>query len=156
MNKYAELVAKIIATGDVEEMKELNTILVDHFIELEVSDPKMYWAVVHKLHELANGVHFDLEYAQWAVSQMLNEDGTTGEHWTVEQTTLVAKTYAIVFDTFNEFDWYYTLNMLYSDHMDSFKDDVEAYTIFAEDWLCDKDAPKGKAYLYYTMLTSYK
>ena len=42
-----------------------------------------------KIHCIAYGPHFDEHLAKKAVSEMKNVDGTTGEHWTVEETTRV-------------------------------------------------------------------
>jgi hypothetical protein len=156
MNKYGNLVNKLIATADPKAMQELTTILDDHFGLMETVYPDLYWPVVHKLHVLVNGPHFDKECAEYAVSQMINQDGTIGEHWTIVQTLEVATKAGILFDEFNEFDWYYVMNMIHSDHFETFDEVLEDYVAFADEWLCDKDAPKGKAYLYYEMLSSGK
>ena len=43
-------------------------------------------------HEAMYGPHFNEECALKAVSKMENEDGSRGEHWSLEETTSIAKT----------------------------------------------------------------
>jgi len=138
--------------NSVALMQELTTIMEDHFVELEAAHPKLYWEVMNDIHVLVNGTCFDEVSAKYAVSQMDNEDGTKGEHWTIVDTTNAAKSVGITFDTFNEWDWYYVLNMIYSDHFKTIGSNTSMYVSFARDWLMDKDAPKGKVFLYYAMI----
>nr|DAS58339.1 MAG TPA: hypothetical protein [Caudoviricetes sp.] len=82
---------------------------------------------------------------------MQNADGTTGEHWTHEQTTSAAKNHGIVFDEdYNSWDWYYVMNMLYSDMSMLLGKDTTSYVKATEAWLEDKDVAPGKAFRYYT------
>lgn len=80
---------------------------------------------------------------------MINEDGTKGAHWTVEETTLVAKQSGITFDNFNEYDWNYVMNMIYSDYYGAIPNEVSSYVKLAKKFIMDKDADKGKALKYY-------
>ena len=82
---------------------------------------------------------------------MENEDGTTGEHWSLEDTTKVAQQNNINFSSskYNEYDWYFVLNMIYSDFYKVFGQDTNLYIKVAKAWLEDKDAENGKAYKYY-------
>ncbi|MED9948591.1 MAG: hypothetical protein U0J50_10110 [Peptacetobacter hiranonis] len=41
------------------------------------------------------GPHFNEECALKAVSKMENEDGSRGEHWSLEETTSIANQYGI-------------------------------------------------------------
>lgn len=84
-----------------------------------------------------------------ATSSMINEDGTNGAHWTLEQTNSVAKSNGIAFDKFNEYDWNYVMNMMYSDYYGAVPNEVNSYTKLAKKFLEDKDASKGKALQYY-------
>lgn len=76
-------------------------------------------------------------------------DGTEGEHWDHEQTTNVVRNNGIKFDTYNSWDWYYVMNMLYSDMCKIFGKDAGAYAKAAEAWLEDEDVAEGKAFRYY-------
>ena len=74
---------------------------------------------------------------------------SVGEHWDHEQTTNVARNNGIKFDTYNSWDWYYVMNMLYSDMCKIFGKDAGAYAKAAEAWLEDEDVAEGKAFRYY-------
>ena len=65
------------------------------------------------------------------------------------ETTAVANSNYIYFDKFNEFDWYYTLNMIYSDFAKTIGGNASMYVILAKDWIMDADAPEGKAFKYW-------
>ena len=150
--KFKDYVDKIVAKADPKQMYELTCVLSDHFDELLVTDPKMYWEVIHDLHVLVNGYYFDEECALYAVSQFKNEDGTMGQHWAIADTTSVAQQNGITFDKFTPYDWYYVLNMVYSDYYPLVGTSVPNYIQMAKLWIMDKDAPEGKAYRYYMAL----
>lgn len=69
-------------------------------------------------HERMYGPHFTEECAMKVVAKMENEDGTTGQHWTINDTTTVANQYGISFNPrkYNKYDWYVAMNMVYSDY----------------------------------------
>lgn len=102
-----------------------------------------------EMYTVVFGNHFSEAIATKAVSGMINEDGTKGANWTVDQTTQLAKRAGITFDKFNEWDWYYTLNMVYSDYYGHVTNDVSTYVNIAKAFIEDKDAGEGKAYRYY-------
>ena len=59
---------------------------------------------------------FDRETAiQWA-EHMQNADGSTGPHWTMEQTTAVAESMGIQAPVVPHWAWGVTMNMMYSDY----------------------------------------
>ena len=55
----------------------------------------------------------------------------------------------IRFTNFNEYDWNYVMNMMYSDYYGAVPNDVNSYIRLAVKFLEDKDAKEGKAYCYY-------
>lgn len=60
-----------------------------------------------KAYEAEHGPHFNDEHARKAVSKMENEDGTRGQHWSLEETTALANQYGIRLDEkINKYDWY--------------------------------------------------
>lgn len=68
----------------------------------------MHRIIRTKAYEAKHGPHFDEEHARKAVSKMENEDGSRGQHWSVEETSALANQYGIRFDSkFNKYDWYY-------------------------------------------------
>lgn len=67
----------------------------------------MHRIIRTKAYEAKHGPHFDEEHARKAVSKMENEDGSRGQHWSVEETSALANQYGIRFDSkFNKYDWY--------------------------------------------------
>lgn len=64
-------------------------------------------------HEAMYGPHFNEECALKAVSKMENEDGSRGEHWSLEETTSIANQYGINLkgEKYNKYDWYVALKM---------------------------------------------
>ena len=149
MTKFKMYVDQLTAKGDTKAMYDLTEMLDDHFEELKTVHPEMYWDVVNELHMLTYGAHFDEECAKYAVSMMQNEDGTVGQHWSLEETTSVGQQNGISFDRFNQYDWYYTLNMIYSDYVAVIGNTPSTYISLAKAWIMDKDAEEGKAYRYY-------
>ena len=94
--------------------------------------------------------HFTKETAKYVVSMMDNKDGSKGEHWNYETTTKVLETKGW---DFNPCDWYYTLNMIYSDYYKSGRSD-DVYVDLAKDFLDDIDGPDDKAKRYYLAMKS--
>lgn len=76
---------------------------------------------------------------------MKNKDGSCGAHWTVEQTKQVAKDKNLTYDCW---DWYVVLNMVYSDYYNN-KFDTATYIDLARDWLNDSDVDAAKLLNYY-------
>ena len=99
------------------------------------------------------GCHFNKWLLEKATKNMTNEDGTIGGHWTVEQTTMVARSNGIEFKHFNEYDWNYVMNMIYSDYYGSVPNETNVYVKMARKFLEDKDSEKGKALKYYLAIS---
>jgi len=150
MSYFKELLAK----ADTAKMVELANILDAYFTELETSDSVKYWEIMHEIYFLINGPYFDEECAKFAVSEMINDDGTIGEHWTLVETTAVAQQNGVSFTNFTAYDWYFVMNMVYSDYYKIFDADTATYIAVAKAWILDADAPIGKAYKYWKMLKS--
>lgn len=144
MMSFEKIVREYAAGADNEAMNHL-THKVDWFTEkVRENDPELVDHFLMKVDLLLNP-HFTRESAEYAVSRMKNKDGTTGEHWTYDDTTNVLRDSNLPFD---EADWYFTLNMIYSDYYKSDKS-TKHYVEMAEDFLNDMDAPEGKAKKYY-------
>lgn len=83
------------------------------------------------------------EIAEKWTSGMENEDGTFGAHWCLEETQKVAKEKGIE-KHFNEYVWFITMNMMYSDYYKVIKhfelDEIEFCTLMSIAFLDDKDA----------------
>ena len=109
---------------------------------------------LHGHHDEPEAATFDRETAmQWAAN-MQNADGTTGPHWTMEQTSAVADARGIGRDV-PRWAWGVAMNMMYSDYygvaVDFGVNRPEFYAAMAEAFLMDKDGPgaMGKLCAYY-------
>ena len=101
-------------------------------------------------HEAMYGPHFNEECALKAVSKMENEDGSRGEHWSLEETTSIANQYGINLkgEKYNKYDWYVALNMIRSDYYRAVvtmtsSDHIKYFVELAKAWLNDKDIEEG-------------
>lgn len=141
---YEDLVVKLSEDADKKDMVCLTKMTSD-FIELVRKDnPTAVEKFIMKIDLMLNPV-FTRETAEYAVKCMENEDGTKGQHWDFETTSAVLKEKGY---NFNPADWYFTLNMVYSDYY-SEDASVDYYVKLAYDFLKDKDAPVGKAKKYW-------
>ena len=81
---------------------------------------------------------------RWAAN-MQNADGTTGPHWTMEQTTAVAESMGIQEHEIPHWAWGVAMNMMYSDYYDVAArygvNRPEFYADLAKAFLLDKDGP---------------
>ena len=84
----------------------------------------------------------------WA-ARMENEDGTTGPHWPMEQTTALAESMGLSWEKISPWCWWITMNMMYSDYYGVAAkyglDRPEFYADLAKAFLMDKDAGGAEA-----------
>ena len=87
---------------------------------------------------------FDRADAMHWAAQMQNADGTTGPHWTMDQTSAVADARGIPHDI-PRGAWGVAMNMMYSDYYDVAAEfgvnRPEFYAALAKAFLMDKDGP---------------
>lgn len=136
----------LIKEATNEQLKEFVT---DALTMLKETNHDVYEDLELYLYKEIHGCHFTEWLVERATSKMLNEDGTSGKHWTIEQTTSVAKQNGIIFERYNEYDWNYVMNMVYSDYYGAVSNDLSSYIKISRKFLEDKDAPEGKALKYY-------
>lgn len=90
------------------------------------------------------------EMAQRWTKHMKNADGSTGEHWNMEQTEQLAKQRGISVDPV---EFYVIVNAMYSDYCEVAKKhnihNADFYADLAKAWLKDTDAVPDKAAMYY-------
>ena len=90
-----------------------------------------------------------------ALRGMKNADGSTGPHWTMEQTTAVAESMGIQAPVVPRWAWGVTMNMMYSDYypvaVEFGLNRPEFYAALAKAFLLDKDGPgpEQKLMAYY-------
>lgn len=137
---------KIIKELSNENAKE---VLDDILGMIKETNHELYENLKTYLYIKVYNCHFSDWLLEEANSKLINEDGTTGGHWTVKQTNEVARNYGINFTKFNEYDFNYVMNMMYSDYYGAVNNDVETYSKLSLKFLTDKDAPEGKALKYY-------
>lgn len=102
------------------------------------------------------GMEFNEEIAKEWTKKMHNEDGSKGEHWTMEQVKKLMTQRGI---EYNLAEVYAIMNALYSDYCKVFKkygfNSPEAYLDLALAWLNDSDAVKNKAMMYYECIVKH-
>lgn len=129
--------------------EQLKSFLTDQFDELKRQMPELYEEMEEDLYEHIYGHHFTSWKYDCAISSLENQDGTKGAHWTVDDIVSVAKSKGTEFIKYNQYDFAYAMNMLYSDYYGTVTDNAETYYKMTKAFLEDKDAPEGKAYRYY-------
>ena len=119
----------------------------DRYVE-SIKNMAKCWDEISEMEESMGDSHADSmthdDIKCWN-DKMKNADGTTGGHWTVDQTTSVASSYGVYFEHLDEMDWNVTLNMMYSDYCDVAKkmnvNNIEFYVCMAKAFLFDPDGP---------------
>ena len=147
--KAKKYIEKILETNNASKEEELIHVLSKALKTLKVHDEEEYEDISCKLYEILYGEVLNDELCEYWVSCMINKDGTVGEHWSVEDTNQVAKQLGIKLDTVTPYEWYATMNMVYSDYYGSVPNEISTYAKIANDFLQDEDAKKGKLYRYY-------
>lgn len=143
MKKFSELLKEALSSENVEhELNEILKIMDDLYMELKSNKKDLSMVS-------SENWHFNEKTLKDATKSMQNEDGTIGAKWNVEQTSSIMKENGLKSDMYNEFDFNYVMNMLYSDFYQLLGNDAMNYYKMAKYFLEDKDAPKGKAYRYY-------
>ena len=129
--------------------EQLRNFVDDALSMLKETNYDTYQELESYLYREIYGKHFSDWLLDKATKDMINEDGTKGPHWSLEQTTSVARSNGVEFDTFNEYDWNYVMNMMYSDYYGAVSNDTNMYAKLAKKFLEDKDSKEGKAFCYY-------
>lgn len=104
----------------------------------------------------AVGMEFTPEIAKEWTQKLRNEDGTKGEHWSMEQVKKLMTQRGVEYNTA---EVYAIMNVLYSDYCKVFKkygfNSPEAYFDLALAWLNDTDAVDDKAMMYYECIVKH-
>lgn len=131
--------------------KQLRDFIVDTLSMIKETNTDLYDKLEMHLYREIYGCHFSQWLLDKATSKMKNEDTTTGAHWTVEQTNQIANNHNLVYKEFNEFDFNYVMNMIYSDFYGAVSNNADTYYQMALKFLNDKDGKEGKAISYFFM-----
>ena len=149
---HKENIEYIIEHGTPAQMEEMREVLEDAITSLKTIDQMRYLNAEYRLHCIAHHGHLGEHAAKCWVGKMRNKDGTSGGHWTWDQTEQVRKERASAYEAS---DWYAVLNMMYSDYY-SAKYDTLAYVEMAKDWLADSDVGEKKTLKYYYFVVRAK
>lgn len=141
-----EIIKTIVDNGRVEDMHELSDILEDTLEDLKKYDKNCYKEYEMKLYEMAYGNNLNREMAEEIVSKMRPYQ----KKWDIEQTRHIQEQMNL--DNINPIDFFVVINMAYNDYENIFRDDIEMYAKFAEDFIEDEDAKEGKVFLYFTTI----
>lgn len=140
-----------VITGNHEKEELVYEALWWGLCKLQHHDEDDFNKMMMKVHCIVHGPHFDEPMAKMAVSHMENVDGSIGEHWSKTDTDRLAEQYGIK----HKCDWYYALNMLYSDLSNVMGSDAGTYVKIAKAlYFDDPDMPNGK--LFRQWASTYK
>lgn len=139
-----------------EEYHKLMEVFFDFAIIMEEKHPECLKDVEMELHEILFGPHFTRDIAEYKVGEMENQDGSRGQHWTFEQTTELAEDRGVIFDRYNAADFYYMMNMWWSDHFKSTNGNIDLIFEQVMEKLDDKDGIDGFAWWYMQMKAEHK
>lgn len=99
---------------------------------------------------------FDRQMAMEWTKEMVNADGTSGPHWSMEETSRLLKQYSLDCDPA---EFWAVMNSLYSDYCEALRESSastpEVYVRLAKAWIKDKDAVPDKAAAYYTHIVKH-
>ena len=138
--------SKMIEDASLEQLKSF---LRDQFDELKHSMPELYKDMECELYEHIYGEHFNQWKYEAAVAALENRDGSKGPHWSASDITNYAKSHGASYRGYNDYDFAYAMNMVYSDYYGIVNDTVDTYYRLALAFIEDKDAPEGKAFRYW-------
>lgn len=133
------------AEGDEHKEHKIHELLCEGMHKLCLLDKDYYMGMMMKIHEAVYGPHFDECLAKTAVAEMENVNGTRGGHWSMDQTDKEAEKHGI----HHKYDFYYVVNMLWSDFANTWGGDAEIYIKSAKAYMQDPDAGEGKAFKQY-------
>lgn len=148
INAYREKLEKGLAEYMSMPISERNAVAVTAMVEC--------YEHINAFAEMVACVHdFGRADAESWCAGMVNDDGSTGAHWTMEQTTETAERMGITWEKITPWCWWVAMNMMFSDYCKVAERHgvytTEFYADLAHAFLFDKDAksPKGKIAAYY-------
>lgn len=131
--------------GNEQTMKRFFMAVIEAVEDMKERDEEAYYKSFFTIHESIFGKHFNEDLAKKAVSEMENVDGTTGEHWSMQQTNSLLASQNL---DYNKCDFYYVVNMLYSDFSNVLGNDASMYLKMAKAYMDDPDACEGEGKAY--------
>lgn len=142
----------------IKEMMEFNAV---YDFCRNMARGSVYIENAHDSHEMKKTDHKEThritkEMANKWLASMENDDGSTGAHWTIQETNKVAELCNVKFEHIKDYEWNVVMNMMYSDHYHTAKScnkqsDVVFFGSLAKEFLFDKDgkAPSERLYFFW-------
>lgn len=128
---HVESIKHLINENDIKELGDLLICAIDR---MKAIDEDAYIAMEKKVYKAAYGNHMCDEMLKKAY-KLFNPK------WTVEQTTSVARSMNVTFDSYNSYDFNYAMNYLYYTLSNSLNtNEPSSYGRMAKVWL-EKNSP---------------
>ncbi len=145
----------IIDSKDEKKIEEMLNYICYALKELKEVDKESYENLKEKIYIVIYGYRLSDHLCKEWVEHMKNNDGTTGEHWTLEETNQVARQIGLSLGgSISECEWWAIMNMIYSDYYGCVPNDVNIYAKMSRAFIEDIDANEGKIYNYYKCIAS--
>ena len=126
--------------------QDLKNFVSDFMTRLECVMPQAYEELMLELHKNVYGFHFSKGLALKAVSELEDSNENKGGKYSLEEACKIRRDYNI---SLNEYDFFYVLNVMYSDYSKLLNNDLVSYVKMVSLFLKVEDAPEGKALKYY-------
>lgn len=151
-NKSKELISSI-----EKDLKNINLNLLEDVEDkaskiiniLEEKYPELTQLIKFKLCESLNGPSLTKDLAHIALNTISKEYKRKECKFKYDESKQISKRYGVEFTKFNEFDWWYGLNICYYLFEDICKDNIQMCARLTYSWLNDMAIDKGKAFYHY-------
>lgn len=132
-----------------------NTLEHGRMTSQSVTDLAALYYIQDRMGEGEHRKGMDTETAREWISHMRNADGSTGEHWTLEQTSKVLLDKGL---SCPATEFYATINMMWSDYAKVAEkfgvNNLDFWSAMAAAFLEDKDAVSDKLIRYYSSVVA--
>lgn len=135
-----------MTTASKEQNDQAIEVLSEIMHDLQKRYPVYYKKYDDKLEKIYHHDALTESEAKEYVSHMKNKDGSTGEHWTLDQVKDYMQSHS-EYSNLNLYDFYVAINMMYSDYFKP-TTTTDTYASMAKDFIDDKDAPSNKVARY--------
>lgn len=149
-DEIAVLIQKDLNWNTIKQLNELYRLL-GYFYASDKMKEEFTGTEVYTIEEGTPDPIFTKSQGLKWVYNMQNEDGSEGQHWTMDQTTAVMHEHSYDLDPV---EFYIVMNMLFSDFGRTLQglgippSNADAYARLSKSWLCDSDAVPDKLHQY--------
>lgn len=138
-----KIIQKIVDDGNVEYMHELSDILEDTLEIVQKYDNDCYKKNEMKLYVMAYGKNINKEMAEKIVHEMK----PYGQRWSIEETQQIQEQYGMT--DINPIDFYIVANQGFNDYNNLYKENIEMYVTYVDDFVNDIDGKPNKVFWYF-------